>query len=229
MTALAVIDDLGSIIIIAIFYTGTISFSYLLLALTTYGVLILFNRLRFYNIFLYLAGGVIMWYFLLNSGVHGTLAGVLLAFAIPFGRGDTGSPSFVLQHHLHIPVALIILPLFALANTAIRIEGGFLNSLTQNYSLGIIIGLLFGKPAGIFLFSYLAVILGISEKPADLKWTYIFGAGLLGGIGFTMSIFISLLSFSDPEIINNSKVSILIGSLLAGLTGFIWLRSTLRR
>ncbi len=229
LTALAVIDDLGSIIIIAVFYTGTISFSYLLLALTTYGVLILFNRLRFYNIFLYLAGGVIMWYFLLNSGVHGTLAGVLLAFAIPFGRGDTGSPSFVLQHHLHIPVALIILPLFALANTAIRIEGGFLNNLTQNYSLGIIIGLLFGKPAGIFLFSCLAVISGISEKPSDLKWTYIFGAGLLGGIGFTMSIFISLLSFTDPEIINNSKVSILIGSLLAGLIGFIWLRSTLRR
>lgn len=228
LTALAVIDDLGAILVIAVFYTASLALSNLLIALGIFGFLILLNRLKIHNLIPYLIGGVFMWYFMLQSGVHATITGVLLAFAIPFGDGGEKSPSYILQHFLHKPVAFIILPVFALANTAIVLGGNLLAGLGQPLGIGIIAGLVIGKPLGIFLFSFIAVIIGISVLPSDLKWKSIIGAGMLGGIGFTMSIFITLLAFSNNEIENNAKIAILVASLLAGLGGLIWLRLTLR-
>ena len=228
LTALAVIDDLGAIIIIAIFYTSGLAFLNLFIALGIFAFLLVLNRLKVYNLIPYLIGGVIMWYFMLHSGVHATITGVLLAFAIPFGNGGEKSPSFIVQHLLHKPVAFIILPLFALANTCLVIGNNWLTGIGHSYSIGIITGLVIGKPLGIWLFTYVAVWLGFSSIPSDLKWKNIFGAGLLGGIGFTMSIFITLLAFDKTEIINSSKIAILIASLIAGTIGYIWLKRTLK-
>lgn len=229
LTAFAIIDDLGAIIIIAIFYTTSIAFVNLFIALGVFGFLLVLNRLKVYNLIPYLIGGVIMWYFMLHSGVHATITGVLLAFAIPFGSGKEKSPSYILQHVLHKPVAFIILPVFAIANTCITIGDSWQSALGQTNSLGIIVGLVIGKPLGIWLFSYIGVGLGLCALPTDLKWKNIIGAGFLGGIGFTMSIFIALLAFDNADIINNSKISIIIASIIAGAIGFIFLKMTLKK
>lgn len=228
LTALAVIDDLGAIIVIAIFYTSTIAFVNLAIALGIMGFLFILNRLRINNLIPYLIGGVFMWYFMLNSGIHATITGVLLAFVIPFGDGSKKSISHILQHFLHKPVAFFILPLFALANTCIAIGDDWQSSLGHSNSIGIIAGLVIGKPLGIWLLSYIGVGLGLCVLPRGLKWLNIIGAGLLGGIGFTMSIFITLLAFEDSDVINNSKIAILIASLIAGILGFMTLKLTLK-
>jgi Na+:H+ antiporter, NhaA family len=228
LTALAVIDDLGAILIIAIFYTKALILTNLFIALGIFGLLLVFNRLKVRSLIPYLIGGVAMWYFMLNSGVHATITGVLVAFAIPFGNGDEKSTSFILQDFLHKPVAFIILPVFALANTAIVLSGDIGQTLSQNYSIGIALGLIVGKPLGIFLLSFLAVKIGFCKLPDDLNWKSILGVGFLGGIGFTMSIFITLLAFEDETIINNSKLVILLSSLIAGLIGFMSLKLTLK-
>jgi len=229
LTALAVMDDLGAIIVIAIFYTTTIAFVNLAIALGIFGFLILLNRMKVHNLIPYLVGGVAMWYFMLNSGVHATITGVLLAFAIPFGDGKKKSPSYILQHFLHKPVAFFILPLFAIANTCIAINPNWSEGLSQTNSLGIILGLIIGKPLGIFLFALLGVSLGMCKLPKNLKWSSIIGAGMLGGIGFTMSIFITLLAFpGNNEVIINSKIAVLIASFIAGTLGFIWLKISLK-
>lgn len=224
LTALAVIDDLGAIIIIAIFYTKTILWLNLFVALGIFIALIILNRLKVRNLIPYLVGGVAMWYFMLHSGVHATITGVLLAFAVPFGNGDKKSTSYILQDTLHKPVAFCILPIFALANTAIAYNGNLLNTLTTHYSIGIVLGLMVGKPLGIFLFSYVAVFCKFCKLPSELNWASIASVALLGGIGFTMSIFITLLAFDDETIINNAKLVILLSSLLAGIFGFIALK-----
>jgi NhaA family Na+:H+ antiporter len=229
LTALAVIDDLGAILIIAIFYTSVLSVPNLIIALSIFGVLLVLNRLKVHNLIPYLIGGVFMWYFMLNSGVHATITGVLLAFAIPFGSGDEKSPSYILQDFLHKPVAFFILPVFALANTCIIIQSGWFDSLGSNNSLGIILGLVLGKPLGIWFFSFLGVGLGLCALPTDLKWKNIVGAGFLGGIGFTMSIFITLLAFNESQLIDNSKIAVLIASVVAGTVGYLWLRSNLSK
>ena len=228
LTALAVIDDLGAILVIAIFYTKTLFWNNLLMALGIFVVLLIFNRLKVRNLIPYLIGGVVMWYFMLNSGVHATITGVLLAFAIPFGNGNKKSTSFILQHFLHKPVAFIILPIFALANTAIILSSNMGEILTEHYSIGIALGLIVGKPLGIFTLSFLAVKSGICELPSDLNWKSIIGVGFLGGIGFTMSIFVTLLAFDDSTIINNAKFIILLSSLTAGIIGFLSLKLTLK-
>lgn len=228
LTALAVIDDLGAIIIIAIFYTSSLVLSNLFIALGIFGLLLFLNRLKIYNLVPYIIGGIIMWYFMLHSGVHATITGVLLAFAIPFGKGDSKSPSYIVQHFLHKPVAYFILPLFAIANTCLVINGNWYAGIEQPSSLGIILGLVIGKPLGIWLFSFLGVGFGFCILPSDLKWKNILGAGMLGGIGFTMSIFITLLAFDNSETINNSKIAIIIASTIAGLVGFIYLKYTLK-
>jgi len=169
-----------------------------------------------------------MWYFMLNSGIHATISGVLLAFAVPFGNGDEHSPSYVLQHWIHKPVAFLILPLFALANTAIVIEPGWYNNLSSAASLGIISGLIIGKPLGIWISTFISVKAGLSILPQDLQWRHIFGAGLLAGIGFTMSIFITLLAFDDHSQVDPAKIAIMLASLVAGLLGYLWLKNTLR-
>ncbi len=170
-----------------------------------------------------------MWYFMLNSGVHATITGVLLAFVIPFGDGGKKSPSYILQHILHKPVAFIILPLFAIANTCIAINPDWSQGLSEPDSLGIIIGLVVGKPLGIWLFSLIGVSLGFCTLPKKMKWSSIIGTGMLGGIGFTMSIFITLLAFpGNDEIIINSKIAIIIASSVAGTLGFFWLKFNLK-
>ena len=229
LTALAVIDDLGAIIIIAIFYTKTLLWTNLFIALGIWLLLFIIGKLKVRNLFPYLIGGVAMWYFMLHSGVHATITGVLLAFAIPFGHGGEKSTSFILQHFLHKPVAFIILPIFALANTAIVFSGDISQTLTENNSLGIALGLIVGKPLGIFIFTFLAVTFGLCKLPTDLNWKSIFSVGLLAGIGFTMSIFVTLLAFDNETIINNSKLIILISSLIAGLLGFFVLNGILNK
>lgn len=229
LTALAVIDDLGAIMIIAVFYTKTLLWTNLFTALGIFGVLLVLNRLKVRNLIPYLVGGVVMWFFMLNSGVHATITGVLLAFAIPFGNGDEKSTSYILQHFLHKPVAFFILPVFAMANTALVLGGDLGQIVSQNYSLGIALGLVAGKPFGIFLLTFAAVSLGICKLPDGLNWKSVVGIGFLGGIGFTMSIFIALLAFSDENIINNAKIIILFSSLLAGLVGFLLLKVVLKK
>jgi NhaA family Na+:H+ antiporter len=221
ITAFAIIDDVGAIFVIAIFYVGDFSFFYLLLALSIFGLLLIFNRLRIHHLSFYLIPGIFMWYFMLRSGIHATLAGVLLAFAIPFGDGSEESPSYGLQHVLHKPVAFGIMPLFALANTGIVFSTNWTGALLNMNSLGIFSGLFLGKPLGIWLASFLAVRARLSRLPEDLSWVHILGAGFLGGIGFTMSIFITLLAFQEPEIVQNTKISVLLSSLVAGVTGYL--------
>lgn len=229
LTALAVIDDLGAILIIAVFYAGSISGTWLLLALGIFAVLLLLNRFKVHHLIPYLLGGVAMWYCMLHSGVHATITGVLLAFAIPFGKGETQTASYRLQHWLHKPVAFIILPVFAMANTGIVIGGNWLAALGQPGSFGIMAGLIIGKPLGILLFSFLGTVAGLCTLPAGLNWKRITGAGFLGGIGFTMSIFITLLAFEDSAVIDHSRMAILVASFLAGSIGLIWLRIVLKK
>jgi NhaA family Na+:H+ antiporter len=229
LTALAVIDDLGAILIIAVFYTKTLSITNLIIALLVFSVLIIFNRMKIRNLFPYLLGGIAMWIFMSKSGIHATITGVLLAFVVPFGKGGKRSPSYILQHYLHKPVAFIILPVFALANTAIIIGANWVDNFSEPYSLGILTGLIIGKPLGIGLFSFIAVILGLGILPDDLNWKHILGAGFLAGIGFTMSIFITLLAFDQADVINNAKFIILVSSLIAGLVGYFILKLTLKQ
>jgi NhaA family Na+:H+ antiporter len=224
LTALAVIDDLGAIIVIALFYTKTLYFVNLIISLSIFAGLLVLNRMKVNNLWIYLIAGVFMWYFMLNSGVHATITGVLLAFAIPFQDGSKKTISYKLQHFLHKPVVFIILPLFALCNTAIVIGSDWLHNFTEDYSMGIIFGLIIGKPLGIIVFSYLAILFGLAKLPKELSMKKLLGAGFLGGIGFTMSIFISLLAFDDAAIINNAKFMILVASLLSGIVGFLWLK-----
>jgi Na+:H+ antiporter, NhaA family len=215
--------------VIAVFYTTSLTYLNLFIALGIFVSLLILNRLKIHNLIPYIIGGVAMWYFMLNSGVHATITGVLLAFAIPFGDGSERSPSYKLQHFLHKPVAFFILPLFALANTCIVISSNWYDGLTQTNSLGIITGLVIGKPLGICLFVFIATTLGISVLGNELKWKHIIGASMLAGIGFTMSIFITLLAFSSTEQIDQSKIAILIASLVAGVFGFFWLKLTSKK
>ena len=228
LAALAVMDDLGAIIVIAVFYTTQLSFAWLFAALGVFAALFLMKRmLRVMALLPYLLGGALMWYCMLQSGVHATIAGVLLAFAIPYSaiEDDAESPSHRLEHVLHKPVAYLILPIFALANTGIVIGAGWAQELLSANSLGILLGLGVGKPVGIVLVTFVAVAVGVCRLPLDLAWRHILGAGLLGGIGFTMSIFITNLAFAgQAEAINASKMAILLASFGAGVAGFAWLK-----
>lgn len=226
LTALAVIDDLGAILVIAIFYTSTIDWLNLGIAGGIFALLMVFNRLRVNNAVPYLLGGAIMWYFMMGSGVHATITGVLVAFAIPFGSGDKQTLSYKLEHWLSKPVAFFILPIFALANTSIVIDQSFYRELGSAVSIGIMAGLFAGKPLGILLFTYATVKLKLSKLTQGITWNHIFGAGMLGGIGFTMSIFISLLAFNNPLLVDHAKISVMIASLVSGLAGFLYLRRT---
>jgi NhaA family Na+:H+ antiporter len=227
LTALAVIDDLVAIVVIAVFYTGNLSLIYLAGSLTILVFLICLNRIwRIMSLTPYVLGGAAMWFLMLKSGVHATVAGVLLAFAIPYSSRseDTSSPSHRLEHFLHKPVAFCILPIFALANTGVVVGAGAMQDLVSDNSLGIITGLVLGKPLGVMLLCLFAVLFGITRLPPDLSWKHIFGSGLLAGIGFTMSIFITNLAFADQAgVVNSSKLAILVASLCSGLLGYLWL------
>ena len=228
VVAFAVIDDLGAVVIIAAFYTAQLSGWYLVSALAVWTLLLALNRLfRIMSLVPYLLGGALMWFLMLKSGVHATIAGVMLAFAIPFSAkgDDEKSPSHKLEHFLHKPVAFIILPIFALANTGIVVGADWMQHLTSMNSIGIAAGLIVGKPLGVTFLCFVAVASGICRLPPDLNWRHIFGAGILGGIGFTMSIFITNLAFSgNTETISASKMAIFLASLTAGTIGFLWLK-----
>jgi NhaA family Na+:H+ antiporter len=228
LTALAIIDDLGAIIVIALFYSKSFSLLYFGLAVSIFIVLLILNRLKVYRIWIYLLLGMLMWFFMYRSGIHATITGVLVAFVIPFEKGNEESISYKLQHRLHLPVAFIILPLFALANTAIYIPSSVIDDLSSPNSYGIMLGLLLGKPIGIFCFSLIGILAGWCALSDGLKKRHLLWTGFLAGIGFTMSIFITLLAFNDASTVTVSKIAIIIGSVLAALIGFVGLRHTLK-
>ncbi len=228
VVAFAIMDDLGAVVVIAAFYTTHLSIWHLAGAAGVWMLLAMLNHaFRVMSLVPYLFGGLLLWWLILQSGVHATIAGVALAFAIPFTarEEDEASPSHRLERFLHKPVAFIILPIFALANTGIAVGADWLENLTSPNSVGVIAGLTLGKPVGVIMLCAMAVASGLCRLPADLTWREIAGAGILGGIGFTMSIFIANLAFpSDPATTNAAKLAILIASLIAGTAGFLWLR-----
>lgn len=230
VVAYAVMDDLGAMLVIAAFYTAKMSLGYLAAAIGVWVALVVLNR-RFHvqHLSPYLVGGVLTWWLLHHSGVHATLAGVALAFAIPYSSrdADSASPSHRLEAWLHRPVAYGILPLFALANTGLILGGAWVASLASTNSVGILVGLIAGKPLGVVAGAYLAVKAGFSRLPTELTWQHIVGAGMLGGIGFTMSIFIANLAFTDaPATVTDAKVAVLVASVVSGLAGYVWLYAT---
>lgn len=221
LAALAIVDDLMAILVIAIFYSSDLHYTYLLYAGGIFAVLMVFNKMGIKNLAAYLIPGAFIWYFIHHSGVHATIAGVLTAFAIPTTPDATQSPLEKLEHMLVNPVNFIIMPLFALANTNIRFEPEMIHGLTTSLGLGIIAGLVVGKPLGISLLSWLSVKSGICSMPSGAQWGQIIGVGMLGGIGFTMSVFIALLSFPGEHLIlSEAKFSILCGSVLSGVLGY---------
>ena len=228
LTALAIIDDLGAILVIAIFYTHELSLLDLSLALGIFIALFILGKLGMRRLIFFLIPGAFMWYFMHESGVHATISGLLLAFAIPFGGTGKESPSYRLQHALHNPVAFGIVPLFALANTGIVLQPAFYNSLLSLNSLGIVGGLFLGKPIGILGFCWIIVKSGVGSLPAQVNWKQLLGAGILAGIGFTMSIFITLLAYEEPSMIVDSKIAILMASILAAVIGLFYLRQVSR-
>jgi NhaA family Na+:H+ antiporter len=224
LAALAIVDDLIAILVIALFYSSGIELSYLGYAGVLMLVLIVMNRMNVLNPYLYLIPGVFIWYFVHHSGIHATIAGVLVAMTIPTNDTNIESPLERLEHALVKPVNFIIIPLFAFANTNITLESEMIAGLTSNLGLGITLGLLLGKPVGILLTSFICKSLKLSTLPEGANWFHILGVGLLAGIGFTMSIFIAILSFADPMHIAEAKLSILLTSLAAGVIGYLVLR-----
>ena len=228
VVAFAVMDDLGAIVIIAAFYTAQLSVWYLAGALVVWAGLLTLNYLfRLKSLAPYVLGGILMWVLMLKSGVHATIAGVALAFAIPFSARDNDeeSPSHKLESCLHKPVAFVILPIFALASTGVVVGSDWIQDLTSTNSVGIAAGLILGKSLGVASLCFVAIASGICRLPLDLNWRHVFGAGILGGIGFTMSIFITNLAFvGNAKVTNASKLAILLASLTAGALGFLWLR-----
>ena len=229
LAALAIVDDLGAIIVIAIFYTDEIHWNYLLYSGGIMALLIAFNFLKVKKHIFYILPGILLWYFMHHSGIHATIAGVLLAFTIPTNKSDTEtSPLEKLEHFLHVPVSYLIMPIFALANTNITFKEGMVDGLFSNFGYGIVLGLFLGKLLGVNLFSMLAIKLKISSLPENSQWRHMMGVGMLAGIGFTMSIFISLLSYKGlQEIQDEAKFAILVASVIAGVAGFLLLKSTI--
>jgi Na+:H+ antiporter, NhaA family len=226
LAALAIVDDLMAILVIAVFYTSEIHFANLAYAGVVLLLLILFNKLGVKKIIFYLIPGVFIWYFIHHSGIHATIAGVLTAFTLPTTPDAKESPLEKLEHYLFKPVNFLIMPLFALSNTNIRFEKGMISGLATPLGFGIVFGLFIGKPLGITIFSWLSTKIGIAKLPAGTKWKHIFGAGILGGIGFTMSIFVAILSFfGNNNLLAEAKFAILCASLLAGICGATYLIS----
>ncbi|MEJ5103773.1 Na+/H+ antiporter NhaA [Chryseobacterium sp. MYb328] len=222
LAALAIVDDLGAILVIAIFYTDQIHWTYLLLSFGVTALLFTLNFLKVTKTIFYIIPGLFLWYFLHHSGIHATIAGVVLAFSIPTNASNVEiSPLEKLEHQLHIPVSFLIMPIFALTNTNITFSSEMVAGVTSTLGLGIICGLILGKLIGINLFSLIAIKLRLSSLPQNSNWTQMIGVGLLAGIGFTMSIFIALLSFKGEILIQDeAKFAILIASFIAAILGF---------
>ncbi|WP_313512881.1 Na+/H+ antiporter NhaA [Sphingobacterium sp.] len=223
LAALAIVDDLLAILVIAIFYSTELHYTYLLYAAGITGLLVVFNRTGVKSVWAYIIPGLFIWYFIHHSGIHATIAGVLVAMTLPTTPDATESPLEKLEHALANPVNFIIIPLFALVNTNITIHSEMVHGLNTPLGLGIILGLFFGKTIGIYLTTWICVKTKLANLPDMAGWKHMIGVGMLGGIGFTMSIFISMLSFKDPVFIEEAKFAVLIGSLISGTCGYLYL------
>ena len=228
LAALAIVDDLLAILVIAFFYAGDLHMNYLVYAAIVALLLFVLNRLKVTRLVCYLIPGAFMWYFIHHSGIHATIAGVITAMFIPAATIKGHSPLEKLEHILTSPVNFVIVPLFAFSNTNIKFEAGMLEGLTSPLGLGIIGGLLIGKPVGVLLISFISTKARIARLPENANWKHIAGLGLLAGIGFTMSIFVALLSFSDNSLIAKAKFSVLCASLFSAILGYFLLRSGTR-
>ncbi|QQS51465.1 MAG: Na+/H+ antiporter NhaA [Bacteroidota bacterium] len=273
LMAFAIIDDLGAIVIIALFYSEQVYWNYLLIGIALFALLVVFNRLKIKSIHPYMAVGWVIWYMFLKSGIHPTIAGVMIAFTIPVKRTirlkdfsdnmqrylnnfcqphdqnsritlnheqleaidsmendifDVQSPVQRLEHALHRFVTYVVMPVFALANAGVVLHGASIQNIFTGLSGVIEISMVLGKVLGIFIFSWLAVKLGLAVLPEKVKWNNIIGIGFLGGMGFTMSLFISNLAFNSEVLLNPAKIGILVGSLIAGTIGYFLLKHTLR-
>ena len=228
LTAVAILDDLGAIVIIALFYTDTLSLMMIGGAVAVLAALAAMNRAGLKMLTPYLLFGLLLWFFVLRSGVHATIAGVLLALMIPLvkgGNGDVRSPLHRLEHALHPWVAFLILPIFGFANAGVPLGGLSLAALSQPVTLGSALGLFVGKQIGILGAVWLAVKSGLAQKPAAASWAQVYGLALLCGIGFTMSLFIGLLAFpASGQLQAETKVGVLLGSLLSAVAGWVVLR-----
>jgi NhaA family Na+:H+ antiporter len=229
LTALAILDDLGAIVIIALFYTSQLKVFALIMAGALLACLFCLNRAGVLRLTPYLLIGAVLWYFVLKSGVHATLAGVALALTIPLrprnaGQPQAHSPLHDLEHALHKPVALLIVPVFGFANAGVSFAGMGLDSLAQPVPLGVALGLFLGKQLGVFGFAWLAIKTGVASLPRHASFTQLYGVALLCGIGFTMSLFIGALAFTDAATVDATKIGVLTGSLASAVAGFLLLR-----
>lgn len=225
LAALAIVDDLIAILVIAFFYSEGIELTYLGYAAAGMAVLILMNRFNVKNPYLYLIPGIFIWYFVHHSGIHATIAGVMVAMTLPTNDTTVKSPLERLEHALVKPVNFLIIPVFAFANTNITLQAEMLHGLTAPLGLGIFFGLMLGKPVGILFTTWVCRRLGIASLPEGSTWMHIIGVGMLAGIGFTMSIFISILSFQNPLFVSEAKLSVLLTSIIAGTAGYILLNA----
>lgn len=226
LMALAIFDDLGAILIIAFFYTAQLSFTSLALALFCIVLLYMMNKMEITLVSAYVLVGILLWVFILKSGIHATLAGIILAFTIPLNaineKRKRVSPVKSLQHHIHFWVAFYILPIFAFVNAGIDLRKISLDEMINPVSLGIILGLFIGKQLGVFFFVYIAVKFNFAKLPRGTTWMQVYGVSVLTGIGFTMSLFIDSLAFVDSSIFSyTDKLAILIGSILSGILGYL--------
>ncbi len=233
LATLAILDDLAAVVIIAIFYTAEISMPYLGAAFITAAVLFVMNRMGVVKLLPYLISAVILWFFVFNSGVHATVAGVVAALMIPLkpapGRpDDMTSPLHKLEHALAKPVAFIVVPIFGFANAGISFKGLEASVLGDTLTLGILLGLFLGKQFGVFGAAWLAIKTGLAEKPMGASWVQLYGVAILCGIGFTMSIFIGLLSFPSDLMQTETKIGVLSGSALSAICGYLLLRAAAR-
>ena len=231
LTALAIIDDLGAIIIIAFFYTSDLSIKYLGLIIITFIILIMLNRFGVKKFLPYLVVGLCLWFFTHESGIHATIAGVLLAISIPHRNKEHDFSLLVkIEHRISLYVAYFIMPLFAFANAGVSLAGITFSSLLSPVPLGILLGLFIGKQVGVFIFSYGSIKLGIAQMPTNSNWVNLYGVGILTGIGFTMSLFIGNLAFAEnTQYIDGVKIGVLAGSLLSTLIGYFLLLITSKK
>ena len=231
LTALAIIDDLGAILIIAFFYSGDLSISYLSLILISYFFLLILNKFNVKKFSLYLLIGLFMWYFTYKSGIHATIAGVLLATTIPHKQKDKDFSLLIkIEHSISPYVAFIIMPLFAFANAGVSLTGLSFSSLMLPVPLGILMGLFFGKQLGVMLFSYVSVKIKMAQMPDNSTWLSLYGVSILTGIGFTMSLFVGNLAFvENTEYIDGVKIGVLAGSLLSTVFGYFLLLFTSKK
>ena len=232
LTSLAIFDDLGAIIVIALFYTDQLSLLSLIVSAVVLSILFGLNRKGVTSTSPYIFFGIVLWVAVLKSGVHATLAGVILAFFIPI-KGAEGEPSPLksLEHNLHSMVAFIVLPVFAFANAGINLSGVGIAEVTSPVPLGIILGLVIGKQLGVFVFCFSAIKLGLAKLPANVNWQLLYGAGMLCGVGFTMSLFIGSLAFEQGgvNLIYQDRLGIVIGSLISGLLGYLVIRHGVKK